>query len=250
MDSPKGWSKSAGGSLGRSIPASRNIFASSRVVRTASTSGSPVVASSGLVTSNFLAVQGITETTKIFSAGIWFFSAYQFFITAPNISCGDLQLERLGNRSGKKCSQYLTQPGLQEVIRGNVPPLSKRVKSSVPSSIMVRSAAKSVSKTLSKPRRLRPSTSSPTKGVPGSRPNSSPMVVRIAGATCTTTCLSGSARARHTLAVLSFSDKAPVGQTSTHWPQRAQATSPSSSPKAGQTLESKPLPATPKAETS
>ena len=49
---------------------------------------------------------------------------------APSISWGDLQEDRLGMKSGWKVSQYLIQPGEQEVIIGSTPPLVRRSISS------------------------------------------------------------------------------------------------------------------------
>ena len=58
--------------------------------------------------------------------------------------------------------------------------------------MMVRSAEKSVSNTLSKPRRRRPATSLPVTGSPGLKPYSWPMATRTAGAVCTITVFVGS----------------------------------------------------------
>lgn len=110
---------------------------------------------------------------------------------APSISCGDLQVDRLGMNSGKKVSQYFTQPGEQEVIIGSAPPPLRRLSSSVPSSKIVRSAPKSVSNTLSKPRRRSAAASLPVTAVPIGIPNSSPSDARTAGAGCTMTTFSG-----------------------------------------------------------
>ena len=102
----------------------------------------------------------------------------------------------------------LTQPGEQDVIIGRVPPLLKRCRSSLPSSMMVRSAVKSVSKTLSKPSRLRPATIFPVTRLPAGIPNSSPIAARTAGAVCTTTCLVGvSQRIPDALGVADFSER-------------------------------------------
>ena len=101
-DSPKGLSKSSSGNKLKLIPALLIILASSLVVSDISTSGIPFPAAdwSSLPTSNFLAVQGIMDTEKIFFGSMPFFSAYQVFIIAPNICCGDLQLERFSSNSG------------------------------------------------------------------------------------------------------------------------------------------------------
>ena len=73
----------------------------------------------------------------------------------------------------------MTQPGEQEVIMGRVPPFFTRWMNSVASSIMVISAPKSVSKTLSKPRRRRAATILPSTLVPMGRPNSSPRAAPV-----------------------------------------------------------------------
>ena len=99
--------------------------------------------------------------------------------------------------------------------------------SSVPSSMIVRSAVKLVSNTLSKPARRRAVFISNVTGVPGSRPNSSPMAERGAGAVWMTTCVSGSSMAAHTASVSSLAYRAPTGQRLTHWPQLMQTAVPS-----------------------
>ena len=134
--------------------------------------------------------------------------------------------------SGACCSRYRTQPGEQEVMRGRVPPPLRRLKNSVPSSRMVKSAAVSTSNTLSKPRRRRAVTILPSTLVPMGRPKHSPRVTRMEGAGPTTTCLAGSFRAASTRAVSSFSERAPVGQATMHWPQETQSTSARSRSKA------------------
>ena len=129
---------------------------------------------------------------------------------------------------------YLTQPGLHEVncgsgIEGS--PLTRFLYSlrisSVPSSMIVRSAVKLVSKTLSNPQRRRAVFISQVMGMPGSRPNSSPMLARGLGAVCMMTCLVGSSMAAQTSSVGSFARSAPVGQRLMHWPQLMQTTLPS-----------------------
>ncbi len=109
---------------------------------------------------------------------------------------------------------------------GRVPPFFSRSTSSLASSTMVISAARSVSKTALKPRRRRAETILPLTLVPMGRSKASPRVTRMEGAVWTTTCLWGSERARQTSLVLSFSAMAPVGQTTMHCPQETQATSP------------------------
>ena len=94
--------------------------------------------------------------------------------------------------------------------------LPRRSSSSEPSSIMVRSAEKSVSNTYSKPTRrsaqARRSTVASSRGMP----SSSPQALRTAGAICTSTILSGSAMASNTVSVSSRSRRAPVGQCVMH----------------------------------
>ena len=134
-------------------------------------------------------------------------------------------MDRFGISSGKLCSTYLIQPGEQDVNIGSTPPFLMRLSSSVASSMMVRSAPKSVSNTLSKPRRLRAWVILPVTRVPIGMPNSSPSATRTAGAGCTTTNFSGSESASQTLSVSSFSRSAPTGQATTHWPQLMQSVS-------------------------
>ena len=174
-----------------------------------------------------------------------FFSAYQVFTTAPNICCGDLQLERFGMKSWKLCSQNLIQPGEHEVMSGSGPPFCILLMSSCDSSIIVRSAAMSVSYTPANPRCLRAVTILPLTLVPTGIPNASPRVTLMDGAVATITCLLGSARACHTLSVSSFSAMAPVGQTTMHWPHDTQSVLPRSSSNAQPTWVLKPLSFTP-----
>ncbi|OPZ68207.1 MAG: hypothetical protein BWY81_00954 [Firmicutes bacterium ADurb.Bin467] len=159
--------------------------------------------------------------------------------------CGDLQVERCSNWSGKLCSTYLIQPGEQLVIIGSVAPAPvsaflTRVRNSVPSSRIVRSAAKFVSNTSLKPSLRSAATILPVTRVPAGRPNSSPSATRTAGATCTTVRTPGFSSASQTarFALVSFS--APTGQTTVHWPQNAQLTVPIGSPIAGEISVSKP----------
>ncbi len=104
--------------------------------------------------------------------------------------------------------------------------LPRRSSSSEPSSIMVRSAEKSVSNTYSKPTRrsaqARRSTVASSRGMP----SSSPQALRTAGAICTSTILSGSAMASNTVSVSSRSRRAPVGQCVMHWPHATQSVLP------------------------
>ncbi len=117
----------------------------------------------------------------------------------------------------------------------------RRVSSSVPSSMMVRSAVKFVSKTSSKPQPAqgrRPSCRSPGCRARSRTPR--PGRPRIAGAVWTTTCLSGSSSAAHTRSMALFSVMAPTGQTAAHWPHWTHTTSARSPPKAGPMTVAKP----------
>ena len=111
------------------------------------------------------------------------------------------------------------------MIIGIAPPSWSRWMNSVPSSMMVKSAAVSTSNTLSKPRRRRADTILPSTLEPMGIPKHSPRVTRTEGAGPTTTCLLGSWRADSTSAVESCSDRAPVGQDTMHCPQDTQSTS-------------------------
>ena len=113
---------------------------------------------------------------------------YIFFATAENICIGDFAEEGMSRRSGKLCSKKFTHAGQHEVSRGNFTVLSPALylvslsSSSEASSIIVRSAAKSVSNTLLNPSFLRAATSFPVTRVPAGYPNSSPKAVLTAGA--------------------------------------------------------------------
>ncbi len=124
-----------------------------------------------------------------------------------------------------------------------------RATNSRPSSMMVRSALNSVEKTRSKPSSRRAVTSWPVTTVPGSRPNSSPMVAWMEGAVCTTTNLSSSSRACHTASISLTSVMAPTGHTAAHWPQLAQLISAMGRSKAVVTVAEKPRPAKARADT-
>src|ERR1035437_1632075 len=145
---------------------------------------------------------------------------------APNICCGDLQLDKCVSDFGYKCSIYLIQPGEQEVIMGKTPPVLILSISSFPSSIMVRSAAKLVSKTLEKPNRRRPATICPVTRLPSGMPMASPIATLTAGAGWPKNPLSGWCKASQTSLTALFSIMAPVGQTNAHCPQLVQATMP------------------------
>src|SRR5690606_19971508 len=160
--------------------------------------------------------------------------------------CGDLQVDRWSSSSGHACSTYFIHPGLQLVIIGSTAcfPLSAAVSlssSSLPSSIIVRSAAKFVSNTSSNPSSLSAVAILPVTSVPGSSPHSSPRSALTAGAVLTISLFLLSKRAFQTASVESFSCIAPTGQTVVHWPQSVQLTVLSASPSAGPTIESKPL---------
>ena len=83
------------------IPMELIIRPISTVVRTKSTSGSPSVLNLSSCASNFLAVHGMMDTTTRFFFFISSCSGSVFLATAPNICCGDLQLETCGIISGK-----------------------------------------------------------------------------------------------------------------------------------------------------
>jgi len=132
---------------------------------------------------------------------------------------------------------YFTQPGEQLVNIGSTAAWSpsrrarfSRISSSVPSSMIVRSAAKLVSNTLSKPQRRRAVLSSKVTAVPGASPKHSPIAARGLGAVWMTTCLSGSSMAAQTSSVESLARSAPVGQRLMHWPQLMHTTSASGLP--------------------
>ena len=122
---------------------------------------------------------------------------------------------------------------------GRTPPFFMRSSSSVPSSIMVRSAAKLVSYTLWKPSLLRAATILPVTGVPMGIPNSSPNAARTAGAVCTITCLPA-LKASSTLSISDFSINAPVGHTVTHCPHSMQGDFAMERFSAGATMVRKP----------
>ena len=108
---------------------------------------------------------------------------------------------------------------------------------------MVRSAAKLVSNTVSNPIILIAVKILPMEFLPGSRPNSSPIATRTAGATCATTRLPGEYMAFHTSLMSFLMVIAPVGHTAAHCPQLTHSVCAISLPKAGLTTISAPLPA-------
>ena len=93
------------------------------------------------------------DTTTSFSRGIPVFSAHHVLAIEPNICCGDLAVDGMSSMSGNWCSKKFTQAGQQDVSIGSRTLLSPSMylvslsSISAPSSIIVRSAAKSVSKT-------------------------------------------------------------------------------------------------------
>ena len=89
----------------------------------------------------------------------------------------------------------------------------------------------------------------PVTMLPAGRPNSSPRATRTAGATWTQVLTSGFAMSRSTFAVLSTSDRAPVGHTATHWPQNTQLVFTRGSSNAVLTTAGKPLSTAPIAPT-
>src|SRR4030043_1851139 len=103
-------------------------------------------------------------------------------MSGASICWGDLQLDRLGINSGQYFSAYKIHEGQQLVNIGKGPLFLMRCISSWASSMIVRSAPRTVSKTLSEPSSLRAATSFPSQNVPGGIPNSSPMVKRTEGA--------------------------------------------------------------------
>ena len=93
--------------------------------------------------------------------------------------------------------------------------------------MIVRSAVKLVSNTLSKPHSFSAVFIWKVIGVPGARPKHSPMPARGLGAVWMTTCFFGSSMARQTSSDASLACSAPVGQRLMHCPQLMQTTSPS-----------------------
>ncbi len=125
---------------------------------------------------------------------------------------------------------------------GSLPPFVILWTSSEASSIIVRSALKEVSNTLSNPILLRAAVITSAASIPGFIPNSSAMVTEMLGACCTTTVFVGSFRASMTFWMLDFSVSAPVGQTLMHWPQLMQLDTLSPSSKAVPMCALLPLP--------
>ena len=196
-DNPNGISIASHGICARSIPASFIIRIISVVVNTKSTSCSPSVLCSGRRISAFFAVHGIIETTIVFLLSFLLFRASSFN-TAPNICCGERQVEIFSRNSGYFCSQNFTHAGQQDVNNGNFSSDFTLSKNSFDSSIIVRSAPKSVSYISSNPILRSAATSFPREFSPFGIPNLSPTATRTAGAICTTTLVFLSASASHT----------------------------------------------------
>ncbi len=115
-----------------------------------------------------------------------------------------------------------------------------RFTSSVPSSMIVRSAAKSVSKTCLNPTRRRAAATRPVTFAPGSMPKKSPSDTRMAGAAWATTNFFFSCSTCITRSTTRTSCSAPVGHASVHWPQLTQVVSLRSISNGGSTMVSKP----------
>ena len=96
---------------------------------------------------------------------------------------------------------------------GSVPLFCNLSKNSVPSSIIVKSAEKLVSNTISKPISRRAVLILPIEFSPGLRLNISPIATRTAGAICATTFLSLFVISPQTRSTLDLIVKAPVGHT-------------------------------------
>ena len=127
------------------------------------------------------------------------------------------------------------------MISGSFPPFFILPTSSVTSSMIVRSAAVSVSNTFLKPRRLSAAIMLLVHLVPIGIPNSSPSAALTAGAVCTTTWMSLLCSASQTRSVSSRSLSAPTGQTLIHCPQLMQGTSASDLSNAEPTIVLNPL---------
>ena len=109
--------------------------------------------------------------------------------------------------------------------------------------MIVRSAAKLVSNTASKPTRLSAAASrSSITRTPSLLLWPSSRVAGTAGATCATTTASGSARAATTSSTWSRSTIAPVGHTRAHWPQYTHSLTLRPTAKPGATLVLNPRP--------
>ncbi len=115
-----------------------------------------------------------------------------------------------------------------------------RVRSSVPSSMIVRSAVKFVSNTLSNPIWRSAVTIFPVTSVPAGMPKHSPSAARMAGAVCTSTVFFGSSIAAQTLSISSASLIAPTGQTAAHCPHCTHTTSDRFEANAGPMTDWKP----------
>ena len=101
-------------------------------------------------------------------------------------------------------------------MMGRFSPVFSRSINSVASSMMVMSAAKSVSYTPSKPSRRRAAAILPSTLVPTGIPKDSPRVARTLGAVWMMTCFWGLSMAAHTSSVSTTVVMAPVGQATMH----------------------------------
>ena len=92
---PRGLSKASSGRSPGWMLSLRNSRSISRVVSTASTSGSPQASRMvGSAHSLFFAMQGMMDTTNIRWGSMPIFSAKYVFATAPNICWGDFAVDR------------------------------------------------------------------------------------------------------------------------------------------------------------
>ena len=103
----------------------------------------------GFSLSSFFARHGMIDNAKIRSGSMSIFFANAVFITAPNISCGDLADDNLFAICGYWDLINLTHPGQQDVNIGYISrsPFVNLSTNSVPSSMIVRSAENVVSNT-------------------------------------------------------------------------------------------------------
>ena len=108
--------------------------------------------------------------------------------------------------------------------------------------MIVRSAVKEVSNTRRNPSRRSAATMIPSTSAPGFAPNASARLTETDGACWTTTNRAGSARASRTSSSALCSASAPVGQTTTHWPQLMQLRTLRPSSNAGPTCARLPRP--------
>ena len=93
-------------------------LASSLTVRTESTSLIPFRIIPSRRASNFIAIQGVTETEKISSGLTPIWSATRVLTKTPVICWGDFTVESCGISEGMNCSAYLTHAGQAEIYKG------------------------------------------------------------------------------------------------------------------------------------